>query len=262
MYIDSHCHLTDPRLKNVLHESIESALGKKICYFLNAGYSPADLDDQLKLKIQYENIFTSFGIHPYWVHSLKDRKDNIVESLEKMDSQRKIYDFIGEIGIDGREQFQRSIKLQEEIFSLALDQAITINKPIILHIVRSHAKAIEILKSKKTTLKGMVHAFNGSIEIANEYLDLGLKLSIGAAATVEKNKKLVDSIRKLDLSHLLLESDSPDSPPRNFPFPQNRPESILLVAESVGKIKGIKPQTVLSQCTENFSNSFFKIGEL
>jgi len=119
-------------------------------------------------------------------------------------------------------------------------------------------KVIRLWGPTKATQKllGMVHAFNGSYEVAKQYLDQGFLISVGGAMTFEKNQKLIEAVKKIPLEMLLLESDSPDQKPFNWKSELNTPESVLLVAASVAQIKNRAVEEVLKITTNNFKTLF------
>ena len=96
---------------------------------------------------------------------------------------------------------------------------------------------------------GMVHSFSGSAETAEEYLRLGLHLSINARQADRMNEKLRKALLRIPVSRLMIESDAPDQCPQGHAV--NDPRAIRIAADCVGKVLGLEPQAVLRKSTEN-----------
>lgn len=259
MYVDAHCHLADLRITDAEREKIiRESLNKKISIFLQAGVDPEDWKRQENLQKQFpENILTSFGLHPYYVAAhTHEQCEEAMDILAQKMNQAQSPMAIGETGLDFREQFIGHEEKQITFFENQIALAKISHRPLILHVVRAHEEALQILRTWDPPSRGgMVHAFNSSAEVAQKYLDLGFLISIGGAITYEKNQKLKKAVRSLDLVNILLESDSPDQPPQGWQG-NNNPTSLWLIAAEIAKIKDISPLKVLEQATLNFKRLF------
>jgi len=184
--IDSHCHLS------FLAEESANALVKENPGFtwLQGGYNFKDWKRQLALQNRFGKkvIKTAFGIHPWVV------KEESIANLEELWSQlltmQKECDFVGETGLD----FFGSSKdlkkdLQIEIFRKHLEHFA--DKPFILHVVRAHNEVLRIL-DEFPGRRGLVHGFNGSLQLFEEYKKRNFLVSIGPSILNTNNKKLED----------------------------------------------------------------------
>jgi TatD DNase family protein len=146
--------------------------------------------------------------------------------------------------------------LQIEMFENQIELAKAFKKPMVLHIVQAHSKAIQILNIwSAPPEKGLVHGFTGSFDTAKSYIDKGFFISIGGAITYEKNHKVQDCVKKMPLEHLLLETDAPDQPLFNQGAKHNS-LSLFKVAEKVGQIRQMDTLEVLEINTANFKRLF------
>jgi TatD DNase family protein len=257
MYADSHGHWT--RVEANLQEKwFIQAQEQSLTYFMEAGVDPEGWPKQIALKAQYpENFKLAFGLHPYFV-ALHDNEtcEQGMNELAKIISKAHA---IGETGLDFREPYiqNEADDRQMVFFENQIQLAIATSKPLVLHVVRAHSEALKALSIwEAEQVGGQVHAFNSSIEVAEQYLDLNFLISVGGAITFEKNKKLHEAVRQIPLEKLLLESDCPDQPPEGWREPQNSPLSVLLVAKTIAEIKQIPFEQVLEKTTENFKNLF------
>jgi len=260
MFADAHLHLSDSRIpESDRDQYVSLAIQNKITHFLEAGVHPDGWIQQIELKNKYpHNIKCSFGLHPYFV---AENEPDICESA--MDQLAKILNqgvALGETGLDFREQYIQGDSEDRQIvyFENQLQLAQSFKKPIVLHVVRAHNEALRILWMWKDqlTCSGMVHAFNSSFEVAKQYIDYGLMISIGGAVTYPKNSNLAEAVKKIPLEYLLIESDSPDQKPLNWPDQFNQPTSVLNVAASIAHLKGLTTEDVLKTTTENFKRLF------
>ena len=109
------------------------------------------------------------------------------------------------------------------------------------------------LKSRK--LKGVIHCYSGSIEMAREFIKIGFKLGIGGVLTF-KNSKLYQVIEEIDLKDILLETDSPYLSPEPFRGRKNNPSNVYYVAKKIAEIKKIKIDEVINTTTKNAKELF------
>ena len=258
-YIDSHSHWADDRFSNQgksLAENLQECLSKQIDFFLMGGVNPEDWQKQIQIKNQYPNHFgLCFGLHPYFISANSDEDcEKALDELALVLSQAMA---LGETGLDFRPHMMKESELlQIEMFENQIELAKVFNKPLVLHIVQAHEKALQIFNLWGVPNKtGMIHAFNGSYETAKSYIDKGFCISIGGAVTFEKNKKLQDCVKKIPLEYLLIESDSPDQAPQGWQG-LNHPTSIYQIAEKIGLIRNISAFDVLEVNTSNFKRLF------
>jgi TatD DNase family protein len=134
-------------------------------------------------------------------------------------------------------------ELQMHVFEEQLDLAT--QHPVVLHVVQAHGAALNILKD--FSLKGFVHNFTGSIEVAEQYLDQGILLSFGTSLLKEHFKNAQESFRKLPLEAILLESDSPSDP-----LDTSDPVEIYnQVIHRAAEIKALSEEEVREQISKN-----------
>lgn len=258
-YVDSHSHWADLKFEQS-DESLEARLhacfAKNIDFFLQGGVDPADWGRQLALKKKYpENFGLCFGLHPYFVSASDAEACEI--ALDSLASQLPQAMALGEAGLDFRPHIMKETEsLQIEMFENQIELAKAFLKPMVLHIVQAHEKALQIFDLWDPPPKGgLVHAFSGSYDTAKKYIDRGFLISVGGAATFEKNRKLLDCLQKIPLEYLLIESDAPDQAPEGWSG-LNESTSIYKVAEVVSLIRNISAFDVLEVNTGNFKRLF------
>ncbi len=258
-YIDAHSHWSDPRLFSspdfqvLLNQSLE----KKIEFFLLGGINPLEWQNQISLKKKYpKNFGMCFGLHPYFVSDHSDEECEVaLDQLAHLLPQAMA---LGETGLDFRPHIMKDSELlQIEMFQNQIEMAKAFQKPIVLHIVQAHEKAIQIFDLWQSPKEGgFVHAFNGSYDTAEKYIKHGFLISIGGAVTFEKNRKLQDCVQKIPLEYLLIESDSPDQAPAGWASDQNDSTSLYQIAEKIALLRNMGPYDVLDVATSNFKRLF------
>ena len=225
---------------------------------MEAGVDPEGWQRQIVLQKQYpKNFKNAFGLHPYFV--AQNDANTCEEAMNELAKVLNLASGLGETGLDFREQYVQNDADDRQIvfFENQIQLAKAFKKPLVLHVVRAHSEALKVLNIwEADEVGGMVHAFNSSIEVAEQYLNLNFLISVGGAITHEKNKKLMEAVKVIPLEKLLLESDCPDQAPEGWSEPQNSPLSVLLVAKAIAEIKQMPLNLVLEKTTENFKMLF------
>lgn len=251
-YIDSHCHLLDPRLDGHREEILLRAKATGITGFFLGGVDPEDWSRQLLFNPEDFKVYRSFGMHPYFVAG--NTSQACQNTLKNLEDKLSAADAIGEIGLDLRSNFKSSEVLQREMFERQLKLSKKLQKPVVLHIVRAHEPSLNLLKTEKTEKSMMVHAFNADKNKAKAYLDLGLYLSIGGAVTFANNIALQDAVSYMPLDRLMVESDTPDQAPEGWPGQYNEPSSIINVAAKIAALKNKSTEEILAISKHNLES--------
>jgi TatD DNase family protein len=251
-WIDAHCHLADPRIADQVDGFILKAKAKGINEFVQGGVGPEDWERQRVLRDLYpQQIKLCFGLHPYWVSD--HTREECETALDLLSKNVKEAEALGELGLDFRPHILKdSEALQIEMFEAQLELAEIAHKPVVLHLVQAFDKALQIFDVHGVVPRGgMVHSFNGSVNQADAYLKLGLKLSVGGPLVRPDNQRLRQAVSKIPMDSLLLESDSPDQPPPSHQGLMNEPATIIEVAEIVSQLKQIPTEEVLDRASQN-----------
>lgn len=254
-WIDSHCHLADSKLDQSREALIREAQGRGIRFFMQGGVGPADWHKQIELEKKYP-LGLCFGLHPYWVAAHTD--EECEEALDELAPLLPMAMALGETGLDFRPHIMKdSEDRQYQMFEDQLAMAEAAQKPLVLHLVQAHEEAMNVFNLWGVpSCKGMVHSFNGSWNKAQDFLKLGLSLSVGGPLVREDNEKLKQTVKECPLEFLLIETDSPDQPPEAYKGQINPPVSLLMVAEEVARLKQMTALEILDISTSNFKRIF------
>jgi TatD DNase family protein len=205
---DSHCHLDLPELAADWHAHWARAQAAGVAACLVPAVSAAHWQGLLALSQQQANLFIAAGVHPWWAAQAK--LDDLT-SLETMLHSHPQICAVGEIGLDFALE-QSTFSAQQALFSAQVTIANRFSKPIILHHRKSQPQLLAELKRQQFLHGGILHAFSGSYAQATAFIDLGFKLGIGGTISYERAQKTRNTVQKLPLSALVLETDAPAMP--------------------------------------------------
>lgn len=249
---DTHAHLYLKEFSHDRQKVITTAIEKNVRYILLPNIDSSTIGGMLNLCDMFpKNCFPMIGLHPTSVKSdFKDELKTVEQWLEK----RKFY-AIGEIGIDL--YWDKSFAKEQEIaFRHQINLAKKNNLPIVIHSRYSFIEIHKIVKDLNTSeLTGVFHCFTGSLEEANKIIDLGFMLGIGGVLTF-KNSGLDKIVEKIDLKHIILETDSPYLTPVPFRGKRNESAYISYIAEKLAEIKNISIKEVAEITTKNAMDLF------
>ena len=161
---------------------------------------------------------------------------------------------VGEIGLD---YYLKDLnkKKQQEIFDAQLELAQKFDLPVILHVRKAHDDVLQALRKHKGN-GGTVHAFNGSVQQAKQYISLGFKLGFGGALTFENARHLRQLAQNLPLESIVLETDSPDMRPANDVSSRNTPLSLLPVFDTLVSLRKEAEEDIAEQTSLNVMSVF------
>ncbi len=252
MLIDSHAHLDDKRfdidrekiIKNMENDGIEIIL-----------HPAADMTSSVKAvntAQENKNIYAAVGFHP---HNAKEMDQDSLEIIKSLAKKEKVI-AIGEIGLDYH--YDNSPRdIQKKWFVQQIRLAKKLNLPFIVHDREAHGDILKILKEENYDgMRGIIHCYSGSYEMALEFIKLGFLISIAGPVTFKNSKKVKEVVKKLPLKHLLIETDSPYLAPEPKRGRRNEPAYVRYVASQIGEIKGIPFNKVAEATSENFINFF------
>ena len=244
MLIDTHCHLSSEDYENV-EEIIKNMDGIMIV----SGCSDKTNKEVLRLVESYSNVYGTIGIHPGDVDTITEESFKLIE--DNINNPKIVG--IGEIGLDYYWVKDNKEK-QIEVFKKQLDLATKYNKAVVIHSRDSIQNVFDILKEYK--LKGSIHCFNSSLEMAKEFIKLGYKIGVGGVVSFKNAKKLQDIVMELDLKHILLETDSPFLTPEPYRGKKNEPSYVYYVAKKISELKDIDIKEVIRITGENAIREF------
>jgi TatD DNase family protein len=249
--IDTHAHLYLAEFESDRNLMLERAKQAGIDKIFLPAIDSSTHTSLLQMETDFPWCKAMMGVHPCSI------KENFQEELAiaQQNWDKRNFVAVGEIGLDF--YWDRTFeKEQYEAFRIQIEWALAKNVPIVIHSRQSTLDCVRVLKEyKNKALRGIFHCFSGSLEEAQEIIKLGFYLGIGGVITY-KNAGLGAVIEKIDLTHLVLETDAPYLTPVPHRGKRNESSFIPLIAEKIGEVKGVKLEEVAQITTQNAENLF------
>ena len=230
MFIDTHCHIVSEYYDDI-ENVIKNAIDNGVLKIIVNGYNMQSNREELELVKKYDIVYGALGIQP---EELYDYNDDSLKFIEDHINDEKII-AVGEIGLDYHYDTDRN--LQKELFKRQLEIAYKYNKPVIIHSRDCIQETYNILKESK--VKGTMHCYSGSKEMALEFIKIGFSIGIGGVSTFKNAKNIVDVIKYIPLEYIILETDSPYLTPEPYRGKKNEPMYISIIAKRVADIKDL-----------------------
>jgi TatD DNase family protein len=250
--IDTHTHIYLPEFDFDRDEVVERAVSSGIVKLLMPNIDVNSVKSMLSAENRYRGIcYPMIGLHPT---SVRDDYLLQLDTLEKLFSEHKFV-AIGEIGID---LYWDKTFLKEQLLSLRRQISFAINKelPVVIHCRDSFPEVFGVLEEfRGHSLRGVLHAFTGTLQDAEKAIDLGFKLGIGGIVTF-KNSGLDKVVKEIGPENLTLETDSPYLAP--VPHRGNRNESsyICIINKKLAEIFGMSEKEVAAITYANSTELF------
>lgn len=257
MLIDTHCHLDDPSYQEDFDELIARQQQFGVERIIVPGVNVSSLETVPQTCDRYPDyLFPGIGLHPEDVH------DDYREALDTLHAALPTLHWtaIGEIGLDYH--FDKTFQ-QEQIdaFRQQLRWARTADIPVIIHSRDATADCLTVLREVRAEknahpLRGVMHCFSGSREVAEQIVAMGLYLGIGGVITF-KNSKVAEHIASIGLDHIVLETDGPYLSPTPLRGQRNESRYIQYVAQALAATYQCDIEEVYRRTTDNAKRLFF-----
>ena len=250
--IDTHCHLYAAEFKQDINAVMERARKNGIQKFYLPAIDSETTTDMLAMETSYPGeCFAMMGLHPCSV------KENYKEELALVEAWllKRPFVAIGEIGLDF--YWDKTFTTQQyESFVMQMQWALQRNMPIVIHTRNAMNETINTVKPfAEKGLRGIFHCFGGSIEEANEIIDMQFLLGIGGVLTYKKSG-LQQVLEKIDLVHIVLETDAPYLTPVPYRGKRNESSYLEFILQTLATVKNISKEEVAAITTANAEKIF------
>ncbi len=249
MLIDTHCHLTDKKftdVRTVIEEAKEAGVAKIVVPAINIE------DSKLAAKVaEGEDVYAMAGVHPEEVEGITD-VNKMAEELRQILSQTNKMVGIGEIGLDFYwDKEKKTKKKQIEVFAAQMELAVQMNLPVVIHMREAEKEMREVLEKMKVVPRGQFHCFAGSEDFLELILDKGFYVSFAGNITYKTAENLRDMVKKVPLSRLLLETDSPYLSPEPLRGTVNTPANVKIIATAIAAELEVETNILIEQTGKN-----------
>ena len=246
--IDSHAHLDGEKFADDRAAVVERALAAGVVKIITMGDSLESSARSVALTEEFESVYAAVGIHPEEVEPMTAATD---DRLAAWAAQEKVV-AIGEIGLDYYwEKDEEKRALQRAIFVRQLDLARQLRLPVCIHDREAHGDMMKILKTEGRGLRGVLHCYSGSWEMAAELLKGDWYFGIDGPLTYKNAAKLPEIVQRLPAERILVETDSPYLSPMPFRGKRNEPAHVRYVAKKAAELRGESLEAFARATREN-----------
>lgn len=263
--IDTHCHIDDPQFISDLDAVVARQKEAGVEAILVPGVNLDSCDTVPAVCSRYPDyLFPALGLHPEDVRadycSVLERIKHVIDNYTLCFPSSSPVVAIGEIGLDYH--FSTEFKQeQQDALRRQLEWAIALDLPVMIHARDAAEDTLSIISEyyakSAGTLRGVMHCYSGSREIAEQYLKMNWKLGIGGVLTF-KNCKLPEILAQLPLEALVLETDAPYMAPVPFRGKPNESRYMDFVAARLAEIYGLDKKEVIS-VTNTTAKTLFRL---
>lgn len=255
MIFDTHAHYDDRQFENDRYSLLDSMKEAGIGTIVNNAADLESVETSLELAHRYDFVYAAIGVHPENAYELDDSK--LLWLRDKSHDPKAVA--IGEIGLDYHYPDNPDRDTQIKWFRAQLRLALEEKLPVVIHSRDAAADTMEIMKEAAS--KGIVadiHCYSYSPEQALEYVKMGFYIGVGGVVTFKNGKKLKQTVDKIPLDMILLETDCPYMAPEPFRGSRNSSVYLPYVVKAIADIKGVTPQEVID-VTEQNARKFYGI---
>ena len=251
MIFESHAHYDSEQFDEDRHELLMSMPENGVGTIINSGASWDSVTEVVEMAEKYPFMYAAVGVHPDEVGQLSDER---LEYMKKQCQKEKVV-AVGEIGLDYYWD-NEAHDVQKKWFIKQLELARELDLPVIIHSREAAADTMEIMKEYGKGLRGVIHCFSSSKELAMEYVKMGFHIGVGGVVTFKNAKKLKEVVEAVPLDRILLETDCPYLAPTPYRGKRNSSIYISYIAEEVANIKGVTCEEVVAQTEQNGKDLF------
>jgi TatD DNase family protein len=249
---DTHTHLYAEEFTTDIDEVITRAENEGVNKFYLPAIDSTAHEQMIMLEEKYPGkCIAMMGLHPCYV------KDNYISELQIVEDwlAKRKFAAVGEIGLDF--YWDKTFTAQQyEAFRMQIEWSLQYKLPIVIHTRNAMAETIAVVKEYASRGgNGIFHCFSGSYEDAVAITDLGFYLGIGGVLTY-KNSGLAEAIAKVDLQHLVIETDAPYLTPVPYRGKRNESSYLKYVVEKLTQIKNVSAEEVAAITTANAEKIF------
>ncbi len=253
---DSHCHLDFAAFDGDRRALWQRCTALGITSLLIPGVSPAQWSVAAEMCRQFPGFFYAAGLHPHWI----DQPDApalesiVVKIAAEIERNKTSCVAVGECGLD--RLIATPLELQQQWLDVHIALANQLHKPLIIHSVKTHSEVLACFKRQPPRYGGVIHAFSGSIETAQQFIAQGFLLGVGGTITYARAQKTRHTLSHVPLEYLLLETDAPDMPLCGRQGARNSPEYLPDIALCLAQLRGVEVGLVAQATSQNAQRLF------
>ena len=257
MIFETHAHYDDEQFESGREALLASLPDCGIKRVVNVGASLATTRNSIELAEAYDFIYASVGVHPSDIAELDEEQFSWLK--EQLVHPKVVA--VGEIGLDYYWDKEPEVqKNQRYWFKRQLELAKEAGLPVIVHSRDAAADTMEILKEAHTPdVKAVIHCYSYSPEMAAEFVKMGYYIGVGGVVTFKNAKKLKETVEKIPLNRILLETDCPYMAPEPYRGKRNDSRYIPYIVSKIAELKQVSIEEVEAVTWQNAMEFYGKV---
>lgn len=260
--IDSHCHFDFSVFDAERADILQVCAAAGVAGIIIPGTHPPQWQPLLQRVARAQGpvaLWAAVGVHPWWVGELTVQLTEVTFKQQLHAGLREARVVaVGECGLDG--SLPLPLAEQIPVLEWQLQVAKELQVPLILHGHKAHNELLRLLSRYRPPAGGVIHAFSGSVELAQQYWRLGFYLGVGGTITYPRASKTRRAIQAMPLESLLLETDAPDMPLSGYQGQPNSPARLPQVAQCLAQLRA-EPLAVIQQQTMLNTRRLFALDD-
>jgi len=258
MFVDSHCHLSDPSLLGRLADVQQAMADHRVDRALCICTTLEEFETVHGVALAHGNIWCTVGVHP----DNEGVQEPTVDDLVSRAARPRVV-AIGETGLDYYRLGERTVAdmaWQRERFARHIQASRQTGLPLVVHTRSASADTLAVLRAEgQGQVRGVFHCFTETRQVAAEALDLGFDISFSGILTFRNAEELREVARMVPLDRCLIETDSPYLAPMPHRGKPNQPAWVAHVAAKLAELKGVTVDAVAAATTANFERLFPRV---
>lgn len=253
MWIDTHCHLDAAEFADQADAVAHRAADQQVQMIVIPAVEVANFAEVARLAHAHANCTYALGIHPIFVPQAQESDLQVLREAVEQAMPDPRFVAIGEIGLDFFVPLLTEPAMREKqahFYAEQLKIARDFDLPVLLHVRRSQDQILKHLRRIKVP-GGIAHAFNGSFQQAQIFIDLDFKLGFGGAMTFTRALQLRRLASELPLESIVLETDAPDISPAWLHPERNSPEQLPRIGEVLAELRNMALHDVARITSDN-----------
>jgi TatD DNase family protein len=286
MLVETHAHLDYPDFANDFDEVLDRATKAGVTRIITVGTSVESSRRAVDLAEKYPNIFSVIGVHPTYA---AEADEDVITPLRELAKSPRVV-ALGETGLDyhhlpsveaakakkvqvfaralqgeTEEEIEANIQdgayksRQASLFQQQLDLAVDLGLNVVIHQRDAWDDTLEMMRPHSGKLRGVFHCFGGSLEQANEVVDLGHLVSFTGIVTFKNGAAVRDVAAQIPLWKFMVETDCPYLAPVPFRGKRCEPAHTRIVAETIAAARGVSLEDVADMTTQT-AKEFFRFN--
>ena len=248
---ESHAHYDSNQFDEDREEILSMIAENEVGTVVNICADWESVTEVVRMAQQHPFMYAAVGLHPDEVGILDEEKFSF---LKQQCMQEKVV-AVGEIGLDYYWD-NESHEVQKKWFIKQLELARELDLPVVVHSRDAAEDTLKIMQEYALGIRGVIHCFSYSQELAEEYVKMGFYIGIGGVVTFKNGKKLKEVAKAIPLEKILLETDCPYLAPEPYRGKRNSSFYIPHIAQAIADIKGITYEEVVAQTEQNGKDLF------